>query len=69
MADDQLHVIIEVEVLMAGFMQMRNQVMGCCVLLRGHKLTYMIMLSYPCQKDTAYECQYPLAEHMGSPES
>jgi biotin operon repressor len=63
--DDDRHVIVEDPLLAQGFTQIPNGVLRRSDLQPGAKLTYMVLLSYAWQKDTAYPGQDRLASDMG----
>jgi len=65
MEPNQPHVIVEDETLRAGFTQIPNLVLRRPGLPPGAKLTYMVLLSYAWQKDSAYPGQDRLAADMG----
>lgn len=66
MSDEhERHVIIEDETLAQGFTQIPNGVLRRSDVPPGAKLTYMVLLSYAWQKETAYPGQDRLAEDMG----
>lgn len=63
--DDERHVIIEDPTLAQGFTQIPNGILRRSDIQPGAKLTYMVLLSYAWQKNTAYPGQDRLASDMG----